>query len=264
MPRALDARGRFAMLHIPVTTPEDGREAARAPRLSLLEAFRLVDDGRELALTTPAQRLLAYLALRRRPVLRDHAAEELWMDSSQDHALGSLRSALWRLRQPRCELVRVSGCRLELAPRLVVDVHEAVLWARRMLAPEARQPAMDVGGLVYFGEILPDWYDDWVMVERERFRLLRVQAARGALRTAHRRRPAHRGARGCPHGDPGRATAREQPPGADARASRPGQSRRGGRRLPALPRPPRPGARPCAVRPDARAARAGARRLTLQ
>lgn len=176
MPRALDARGRFAMLHIPVTTPEDGREAARAPRLSLLEAFRLVDDGRELALTTPAQRLLAYLALRRRPVLRDHAAEELWMDSSQDHALGSLRSALWRLRQPRCELVRVSGCRLELAPRLVVDVHEAVLWARRMLAPEARQPAMDVGGLVYFGEILPDWYDDWVMVERERFRLLRVQA----------------------------------------------------------------------------------------
>lgn len=132
--------------------------------------------GRELALTTPAQRLLAYLALRDRPVLRDHAAEELWLDASQEHALGSLRSALWRLRQPRCPLLNVSGCRLELAPTLVVDVHEALSWARGVLTPSRADDGCDVRGLAHLGDILPDWYDDWVTLERERFRLLRVQA----------------------------------------------------------------------------------------
>jgi DNA-binding SARP family transcriptional activator len=127
-------------------------------------------------LTVPAQRLLAYLALRRRPVLRDHAAEELWLDASQRHAQGSLRSALWRLRQPTCPLVHVCGNRLEVAPELAVDVHEALAWAHWMLDANASADALDLRGLAYPGDILPDWYDDWVILERERFRLLRLEA----------------------------------------------------------------------------------------
>jgi DNA-binding SARP family transcriptional activator len=150
--------------------------ATGSARLALLDAFRLEHEGRELVLTGPAQRLLAYLALRRRPVLRDHAAEELWLDSSQQHALGSLRSALWKLRQPTCRLVRVSGPRLEVAPELAVDVHEALAWAHWMLDAAEEKHALDPRGLAYPGDILPDWYDDWVILERERFRLLRLQA----------------------------------------------------------------------------------------
>lgn len=143
--------------------------------LSLLDSFELVHNGCELALTSPARRLLAYLALRRRPVIRDHAAEELWLHSSQQRALGSLRCALWRLRQPGCELVRVCGCHLLIAPHIEVDVHEAMAWAQRMIRACPDGEVIDSAGLGY-GDILPDWYDDWVTLERERFRLLRAQA----------------------------------------------------------------------------------------
>jgi DNA-binding SARP family transcriptional activator len=165
-------------LHVRRGPAANGRAdgAAGSARLSLLDAFRLDHAGHELVLPGPAQRLLAYLALRRRPVLRDHAAEELWLDSSQQHALGSLRSALWKLRRPTCRLVRVSGPRLEVAPELAVDVHEALSWAHWMLDSAEDKRMLDLGGLAYPGEILPDWYDDWVILERERFRLLRLQA----------------------------------------------------------------------------------------
>ena len=143
--------------------------------LSLLDAFRLVHAGEEVECAVPAQRVLAYLALRRRPVLRDHAAEELWLEFSSKHALGSLRSALWKLRRPGCELVRVCGCRLQLDPAVRVDVLEALAWARSMASPATRR-GIDLSGLAYTGDLLPDWYDDWVTLERERFRLLRAQA----------------------------------------------------------------------------------------
>jgi DNA-binding SARP family transcriptional activator len=164
--------------HVRRASAPNGSEhtAAGSPRLSLLDAFRLDHDGRELILPGPAQRLLAYLALRRRPVLRDHAAEELWLDSSQEHALGSLRSALWKLRQSTCPLVRVSGTRLQIAPELAVDVDEALSWAHWMLHSAKDQRPLDLRGLTYPGDILPDWYDDWVILEREQFRLLRLQA----------------------------------------------------------------------------------------
>lgn len=153
-----------------------GAHSGTAADLSLLDAFRLVQSDRELFLTTPAQRLLAYLALRRRPVQRDHVAEVLWLDSSQERALGSLRSALWKLRQSPCELVRVNGCRLEIAPDVRVDVNDAMSWSKQVLNPMRPDEACDIRGLAYVGDILPDWYDEWVTLEREHFRLLRAQA----------------------------------------------------------------------------------------
>jgi DNA-binding SARP family transcriptional activator len=152
------------------------RVPAVAARLALLNAFRLSHEGIEVALSVPAQRLLAFLALQDHPVLRDYVAETLWLDSTQDHAAGSLRSALFKLRQPGCELVEVTSGRLRLAPRLVVDVREAVAWARRLLDPATEEDDLEVRGVVFSGEILPNWYDDWVALERERFRELRVHA----------------------------------------------------------------------------------------
>ena len=47
------------------------------PRLALLNAFELRCEGRLVALPRPAQRLLAFLALQDRPVLRTYVAEGL-------------------------------------------------------------------------------------------------------------------------------------------------------------------------------------------
>jgi DNA-binding SARP family transcriptional activator len=149
-------------------------------KLSLLSAFELTSAGEPVSLPIPAQRVLAFIALRDRPVLRSHVADTLWLDSTEKRACGSLRSALWRLRRPGFELVDVTSGRLQLEPRVVVDVRVLVAWAHSVLdAPDGPGGELaDMGGLGdgFFGDLLPDWYDDWLVAERERLRELRVRA----------------------------------------------------------------------------------------
>ena len=168
------------------STIEPPSQGARAvePRLGaclkLLSAFELTWDGDPVLLPVPAQRLLAFVALRDRPVLRTYAAETLWLQSSEDHACGSLRSALWRLRRPGYELIKVTSGRLGLEPRVAVDVRALVAWARTVLdAPEG--VGVGLAGVSGLGaavvvDLLPDWYDDWLVVERERVRELHIRA----------------------------------------------------------------------------------------
>lgn len=166
-----------------IEPPSSGAGTIEAPSgasLRLLSAFELRWDGDTVLLPVPAQRLLAFVALRGSPILRTYAAETLWLDSSEAHACGSLRSALWRLRRPGYELIDVTCGRLRLAPRVAVDVRTLGAWARRVLdAPEGvggGLPAVSGLGDAAFGDLLPDWYDDWLVVERERLRELRARA----------------------------------------------------------------------------------------
>src|SRR6185436_14812633 len=99
--------------------------ASRRVRLTLLDAFELSDGAGPVPLSFPAQRLLAFLALRRRPTRRIYVACTLWMNASEEHAFGSLRSALWRLRRDGHRLVEEANGGLRLAPDVRVDVHEA-------------------------------------------------------------------------------------------------------------------------------------------
>ena len=48
--------------------------------------------------------------------------------------------------------------------------------ARRLLDRSTPLEPADVGVLVDAGDVLPDWYDDWVILERERFRQVRLHA----------------------------------------------------------------------------------------
>jgi len=150
--------------------------ARRPPRLALLEAFELSNGDRSVSVPLPVQRLLAFLALRGRPARRAYVACTLWIDSNEHRAFGSLRSALWRLRRDGYRLVEESDGRLRLSPDVVVDVHEAAAAAHRLLDPARDIDDADSKRLFLSGELLPDWYDDWVAIERERFRQLRVHA----------------------------------------------------------------------------------------
>ncbi len=142
----------------------------------LLNSFALLLDGEHVSLPLPAQRLLAFLALQDRPVVRAYAAGTLWYDSTEGHALGSLRSALWRLRRDGYELVEATRGQLRLAADVGVDFQEAVSLARGLLDPLADLEDVDVDQRELSGDLLPDWYDDWVLIERERFHELRVRA----------------------------------------------------------------------------------------
>jgi DNA-binding SARP family transcriptional activator len=146
------------------------------PRLALLDGFELRDNGNTIPVSPSAQRVLAFVALHEQSVLRRYAASKLWLDSNEEHATSSLRSSLWRLRQSGYELIEVAGPRLRLSPDLTVDVREATAWSRTLLDGGAEIDVDGPDGDVHLGELLPDWYDDWVLFERERLRELRAYA----------------------------------------------------------------------------------------
>src|SRR6266508_1407435 len=153
-----------------------GASAAPSVRLSLLKGFQLVCDQRPVVLPYGAQRLLAFLGLQERPQQRDSVAGALWTDSSEDHAAASLRSALWRLRRPGVDLLSVDGRRIGLARHVAVDVREMFAFARRVINPTQSCDLAEIDSFVLDGDVLPDWYEDWVMLERERFRQIRLHA----------------------------------------------------------------------------------------
>ena len=122
------------------------------------------------------QRLLALLALQGRPLERLWVAGTLWMDASEERAGARLRSALWRLPQPGgTPMVESSVTHLRLARDIDVDLHDL---AARMERLEQASTAIDdrTGSSALTRDLLPDWYEDWVMLERERFRQLRLHA----------------------------------------------------------------------------------------
>ncbi|WP_369255242.1 AfsR/SARP family transcriptional regulator [Geodermatophilus amargosae] len=149
-------------------------------RVTLLEGFGLTLPGRALRpsaddLPRAVQRLLAHLCLSTR-VTRAATAGHLWPDVPEDHAHGSLRSALWRLNKAAPGLVEASGTCLQLATDVRVDVRELSDWARRVVVPSGGSQDVALPDSALLGDLLPGWYDDWVLLERERLRQLRLQA----------------------------------------------------------------------------------------
>lgn len=123
-----------------------------------------------------AQRLIAFLALQRGVLKRVYVAGTLWIDYNQDAANANLRTTLWRLKQLSCPLVKTTATHLSLADEVVVDVHEKSAIAQRVNASGSDIRDRDANGIMRAGELLPDWYDDWVVIERERFRQTRLHA----------------------------------------------------------------------------------------
>lgn len=150
--------------------------ARPALNLLLLGGFEVRCDGAVLELPPASQRLVAFLALQRRPVMRAFVAGQLWLRSSEERAHAALRTTLWRARVAGQELVRPTSMHLGLAEPVRVDLHRAVDRARALLRDDAPPRVDDLACLADAGDLLPDWYDDWLMIERERFRQLRLLA----------------------------------------------------------------------------------------
>lgn len=141
----------------------------------LIDGFELRVDGQPTELPPSAQRLIAYIGLSQHPVLRPRVAGTLWLDTSDRQALGNLRSVIWRLRRAGFGLIECVGEQLMLRADVTVDVRRQIQLARG-LASGAVVPEGDDLEIEHGGELLPDWYDDWVLVERERYRQLRLHA----------------------------------------------------------------------------------------
>ena len=157
--------------------PAAGASANGSPdiRLRLLKGFALLHDGRAAQLPSTAQRVVAFLALHRRPLHRVYVASNLWIAMSEERANASLRTALWRLRRLGDAGIEATATKLGLAEYVEVDYVEQLARAERILR-QGNGDIDDLDALCRAGDLLPDWYDDWVLTERERFRQLRLLA----------------------------------------------------------------------------------------
>lgn len=153
---------------------DDGQEDR--PRLTLLGGFALNVGGDTTALPGGSQRLLALLALHDSPLSRGYVAGMLWGDSTEAHAHGSLRSALWKLRIAGLHVVEPRGDGLELAADVGVDMRRVTRLARALVAGHFEEDTVALLEPRFCCELLPGWYDDWVLVERERHRQLSLHA----------------------------------------------------------------------------------------
>lgn len=150
----------------------------RARVIRLIDGFDCCLGEESVELPHSCQRLVAFLALWERPVLRSFVSGSLWPDSDAEHANASLRSALWRLQVLGAAFVHVTPVHVALENHVEVDYREAVVWSRAVLAGSDPLPLAwtmnEISGLAR--EVLPDWYDEWVELARERFRQLRLHA----------------------------------------------------------------------------------------
>jgi DNA-binding SARP family transcriptional activator len=144
--------------------------------LGLLDCFSLTCDGRHVSVPRSAQRLLAFLALHAHPLRRSHVAGSLWLDSPDDRAHASLRSALWRLQAAGADVIEVRGAQIGLAPSMQVDFRDAACLSRALLDGRGTDLRAVADWALLAGELLPDWDEEWVIVEREHHRHLSLQA----------------------------------------------------------------------------------------
>lgn len=147
--------------------------------LCLLGDFSLTVGDENVVVAPAAQRLIAFLALQtHRQVRRSYVSGSLWTDSAESRAGANLRSAIWRTRVvDGAPLAMASSTHVWLRPDIHIDLDQSHDRARQLLAVASLDGAgLDVVGEYqrFASDLLVGWYDEWVDVERERFRQLRL------------------------------------------------------------------------------------------
>jgi DNA-binding SARP family transcriptional activator len=141
------------------------------PIVHLLEGPYVTYGDERCPVPEGSKRLLALVALRRGRVERVFAAGALWPFCEDQRATGNLRSALWRLRRSGIDAIDADKWSMALVPGAVVDVHRLGGWADRLIVGAAEPEDLTIGHLPDQAcHLLPGWYDEWVVMERERIR----------------------------------------------------------------------------------------------
>jgi WD40 repeat protein/DNA-binding SARP family transcriptional activator len=143
-------------------------------QIRLLGQFDVRLDGKRVLIPSrPGQSLLAYFALSAGTAhRREKLAGTFWPDTSEEIARKNLRQELWRIRKA------ISGNDLEgsnylLAEEFTIAFNpHADYW---LDVSHFEKPGLDIESLtsslaLYKGELLPGFYEEWILLERERIR----------------------------------------------------------------------------------------------
>jgi len=141
----------------------------------LLGAFEVKRDGKPVAISSrPAQGLFAYLVLTAGTAhRREKLAGLLWPDSTEEGARDYLRHALWKIRkaiEPASSkgksdsYIRADDIHVRFNPESKYSLDAATI--RNIGDNTSSRELMEALSL-YEGELLPGYYEDWVLLERE-------------------------------------------------------------------------------------------------
>ncbi|MEO5886244.1 MAG: BTAD domain-containing putative transcriptional regulator, partial [Anaerolineales bacterium] len=139
--------------------------------IRLLGKFEIERDGKPVAITSrPAQSLFAYLILTAGTAhRREKLAGMFWPDSLEETARDNLRHALWRVRKA---LPANTKAEYLLTDDLSIAFNASSDYWLDAAALERVSESASADDLMavlsgYQGELLPGFYDEWVVLERE-------------------------------------------------------------------------------------------------
>lgn len=140
--------------------------------LTLLGQFSLAGDAGFIPVDPSSSRMMAALALCG-PTSREELADLLWPGTERDRGLANVRTVLWRMSAAVRRLVVGSPAGMSLHPALDVDVRRMGVSQRRTEAPP-----VEIGFRFSLDQLcaplLTGWYDEWVLVERDRVRARQI------------------------------------------------------------------------------------------
>jgi DNA-binding SARP family transcriptional activator len=158
-----------------LATAQDRRLASGTRwRLRLLDGFCLTGPSGPVSLQPAAARLLALLAMLEVPAPRSRVASTLWLETTDRQAGANLRSLLWRVQQRHEDLLEVTFDGVRLSDCVSTDLWSCRVRARAILEDRLEPEPGDISLMA--AELLPDWYDEWVIMQRERERQRRLHA----------------------------------------------------------------------------------------
>lgn len=142
-------------------------------QVSVLGRLAVAPEDR---LTAAARRAVAYLAVKGPVVQRSLMSMELWPSVLEDRARANLRRAIW---QTPPGWVTASSWEVQLEAD--VDVDEA----RRIADQACDSVSLDARQVdLLTRDLLPGWYEDWLLGEQDSFHMMRIQGLEGVCRTA--------------------------------------------------------------------------------
>ncbi len=154
-------------VHSLITTEAPGT----SPVLHLFGGPFVTCVNKRLEVPEGSKRLLVFVALHRGRIERRYAAGALWPTGDDIRAAGNLRSALWRLNGAGVQVLSADKHGVAIRDDVLVDVHVVSSWAARLIGGLASHDDL---GIMPWGvdalDLLPGWYDDWALLERERIR----------------------------------------------------------------------------------------------
>jgi WD40 repeat protein/DNA-binding SARP family transcriptional activator len=141
--------------------------------IHLLGWFEIRLDGESIELPSrPAQSLLAYLLLNLGAHRREKLAGLLWPETTDVNARKSLRQALWLLRK----VLGADHAQVLITDDISISINKAGFWLDTAILDSSDSEnsieSLIGSAQVYRGELLPGFYDDWLILERERLQMV--------------------------------------------------------------------------------------------